>query len=135
MNFIDYELSVELGPDTTFCYGEPIELEVESPYELQYQWQDNSTSNSLMATEPGTYAVTVSDGCQEAIDEIYLNAESCCHLYVPNVFTPNFDGTNDELRSFSDCEFPVLVLNFSTAGELWFLNRQIRKRAGWPYSW
>ena len=54
-------------------------------------------------------------GCDSIID-IQLNFETCeieedCKLYVPNVFSPNGDGINDdfEVARRSDC----IIENFS----------------------
>lgn len=36
-------------------------------------------------------------GCQWS-DSLYINTEVCCELFVPNAFSPNADGLNDELQ-------------------------------------
>ncbi len=106
VNYIDYVLTVDLGLDTSFCYGESFTLTADSPLATSYQWQDNSIESSFSVRETGNYSVTVSDACQEATDVVYVEVVSCCNLYIPNIFTPNFDGTNDEVKVYADCEFP-----------------------------
>ncbi len=106
VNYIDYVLVADLGPDSTFCFGESVTLNANAPLAESFLWSDNSTVSSFVVNETGSYTVTVSDGCQESRDSVFLEVISCCNIFVPNVFTPNFDGTNDKLKIFSDCEFP-----------------------------
>ncbi len=64
---------VELGTDTTICEGESLLLDA-SGETLEYLWQDGSSSSSLMVTEAGNYAVTVTDLCNNtATDEINVS--------------------------------------------------------------
>jgi len=48
----------------------------------------------------GWYFVNITDatGC-ETSDTVYINPGSCCeNIYIPNAFTPNGDGNNDEWK-------------------------------------
>jgi len=51
--------SIDLGQDTTLCDGEFLTLQVNAPG-AQYVWQDQSTSPSLVVSQPGMYWVEVS---------------------------------------------------------------------------
>ncbi|MFC1732487.1 T9SS type A sorting domain-containing protein [candidate division KSB1 bacterium] len=51
---------VNLGPDTAYCAGNSVTLDAGSGY-ASYLWSDNSTSQTLIASTPGTYSVTVTD--------------------------------------------------------------------------
>ncbi len=68
-----------------------------------YQWQDGSTEHNFKAVRAGTYHVEVQVGNCVFKDEVELRACELC-LYVPNVFSPNGDGINDEFRSFVGCK-------------------------------
>jgi len=62
--FVNPLPQVSLGKDTTICAGATLVLDA-GPGFSQYDWQDNSTSELLIAREAGKYSVTVKDqhGC------------------------------------------------------------------------
>jgi gliding motility-associated-like protein len=81
-----------LGQDTSICNGDKILL---SPGNFSsYLWQDGSTQDSLIVTEPGLYSVIVTNLCGSSTDEINI-IENSCEIYFPNAFTPNNDGKNE----------------------------------------
>ncbi len=54
---------VELGNDTTICFGDVITLFANYP-DATYEWDNGSTSDSLNVSSPGTYSVLVTAlGC------------------------------------------------------------------------
>ncbi|MCB0794029.1 MAG: choice-of-anchor L domain-containing protein [Flavobacteriales bacterium] len=64
--------------------------------ELSYVWNDGSMAPvlSVSGIENGTYVITVSDECdQEVSEDIVVDAG--CEIVVPNVFSPNGDGSNE----------------------------------------
>ncbi|MEM7104825.1 MAG: hypothetical protein AAF502_16935, partial [Bacteroidota bacterium] len=97
----------DLGPDQWACRDSVLVLNVNQEAS-QFLWQDGSTESSIVASESGLYAVTVSNACGVVSDEVMINYFSCleCDVYVPNAFTPNFDGINDYFKPFEhDCFF------------------------------
>jgi len=98
---------IDLGPDTTVCNANSLNLGLELDYDT-YEWQDGSTSPAYAVREPGIYSLTVTyQGCSLS-DEIRIDefpANCLCRVYVPNVFSPNNDGINDEIRPESGCVF------------------------------
>lgn len=62
---------VNLGPDSTLCAGDSIQLQVTTP-NLNYQWQDNSTASSFIVRNSGLYWVRASNLCGTAIDSIQI---------------------------------------------------------------
>lgn len=70
------------------------------PYVISWSNGDDSTSMDSIA--PGLYTVTVTDnnGCKvSASYNVAISDSSCVEpiIYVPNIFTPNGDGINDNL--------------------------------------
>lgn len=65
---------INLGNDTSFCYGQSIILSPGSNY-YSYYWQDGSNDTSIIANLSGYYWVQVTDsvGCT-ASDSIYIDA-------------------------------------------------------------
>ncbi|MCB0793600.1 MAG: PKD domain-containing protein [Flavobacteriales bacterium] len=62
---------LELGPNDTICPG-GIALLDAGPDHLSYLWQDGSTEQIYTAFQPGTYSVTVTNGCGSATDSITI---------------------------------------------------------------
>ena len=124
--------AVNLGNDTALCVVENIPLEV-GPFFETYQWSDFSTGTSIIVNEPGDYWIEVKDGdCIISdtirIDEIDFNCG--CKIYIPNVFSPNYDGKNDEFYPLSPCElldyrltifdrWGQMAYHSTNAGERW----------------
>lgn len=63
--------------------------------EATYLWQDGSAASSFSVLQEGQYAVTVANVCGEESSSVFITYESCREVYIPNAFTPNFDGIND----------------------------------------
>lgn len=103
-------LSINTSPDLTLCTGDPALLTVNAaggslPY--TYNWTTvtgndqvpNPTGalNQFVPTGNGTFLVQVREGCGATqTDTIHVNIHDCA-VQPPNVFTPNGDGTNDQL--------------------------------------
>ncbi len=89
---------VDLGRDTSLCLNGTM-LTLENRYSSlrsqRYLWSTGDTSETLQVVHPGTYSLKVTDmqlGCSHT--EVVV-VKKDCYLDVPNVFTPNGDGTND----------------------------------------
>ena len=67
---------------------------------LTFQWSDGTMTSSYQATNPGTYQVAVTNGCETQTATISversLTLEKDKSLYVPTAFSPNDDGINDK---------------------------------------
>jgi gliding motility-associated-like protein len=93
--YLDPEVS--LGSDTVVCPGDKIELDPGIYY--SYLWQDGSTNQTFITTEPGNFKVIVTDenGCK-ATDNLSITPKCDLSLWVPSAFTPDGDGINDDLE-------------------------------------
>jgi gliding motility-associated-like protein len=100
LNLVVYPpFTVSLGTDQEFCFGDSYLLtpNVQGGISTQYSyvWQNQSTAPTYTATNMGMYYVVVSDTCHSAGDTVLVNVLDCGEIKLPNVFTPNSDGTND----------------------------------------
>ncbi len=84
---------VNLGRDTAICAEEKLTLSVNGLYS-SYLWQDGSQLSTYLVSAPGIYAITVSNNCGTASDQIVIGKKDCVY-YFPNVFSPNGDKHND----------------------------------------
>lgn len=88
---------VFIGNDTTICENSSvINLSPGIGFD-SYLWSDSSTLDNINIYEPGTYWVkTILKSC---IIFDTIQVEICpTHITMPNIFTPNGDGFNDNLK-------------------------------------
>jgi gliding motility-associated-like protein len=86
---------LEVRAPVRFCYGNPI--------------SDNATIDQLT---PAAYELSIADeqGCR--FDTTLVVTQEECEIFIPNVFSPNGDGINDEFRIFSGAGFPATVKTY-----------------------
>ncbi len=104
------ELVIDLGNDKTIDIGDSVKLQLTSSEPLSsYLWSPieglsctDCSSPIVAPISSGSYSVTVTtaDGCT-ASDEIFITVNSNQNVYIPNAFSPNNDGLNDEFMPFT----------------------------------
>ncbi len=104
-------LVINLGPDQYINLGDSIKLHVDANQLLNsYLWSPAEALSCADCASPiaspvqsGSYEVTVStiDGCT-ATGEVFIEVNNRKKVFIPNAFSPNGDGLNDEFMPFTD---------------------------------
>ncbi len=111
--------NINLGEDRILCPVAGIDqillsTDIALP---NYNWSTGETTSSIIVTEPGTYWVSSTLLCSQPSDT--LRVTLCDDVAVANAFSPNGDGTNDELFVIiSDPSRIVIFQIFNRWGEL-----------------
>ena len=105
---------IEADPGTTITEGESVTLTATTDaVGGTFVWSTGETTQTItvMPEETTTYTVVVTDenGCT-AEDSITITVEEseCSTFDLPNAFTPNGDGNNDELLVRSDGDLDAI---------------------------
>lgn len=108
------------------CADEPYILSPKLPG--SYQWSDGSNQNEITVSSTGIYEATVTNNCGEFIFVTDATVKDCaCNIHAPNVFSPNFDGINDQFEIFVDCDFDYQIKKmevFDRWGSLVFTKKE-----------
>ncbi|MCF6184415.1 MAG: gliding motility-associated C-terminal domain-containing protein [Bacteroidales bacterium] len=87
----------DLGKDTVVCEGHYLTLKT-NLNNIDFIWQDGSTDSVFYADKTGMYSLTTKNICGSWSDSVFVTAEYCGPIEIPNVFTPNEDGINDSFK-------------------------------------
>ncbi len=94
-----------------FCEGEPIVVDLEeivNPFLLENSaiiWEGGYEGMTRTLTEPGRYSIEMISECGIIPYFLDVKTENCePKIYIPNAFSPNGDGSNDELSAFFERE-------------------------------
>jgi gliding motility-associated-like protein len=123
-------LRLGLPRDTTLCEGEPFIINA-AANTTDFLWQDGSRGATYNATKTQQYSITATNGCGSDTANMYINFEPCpCALLLPNAFTPNGDGLNDNFRPLHACDMQDFTMTvFNRYGEKIFFTKDPLK--GW----
>ena len=122
---------VNLGNNQTICFSETVQLNAWNSDATSYLWNTGSTDSIIQVTTSGNYAVSVSNRCGTATDNVDIVVEPCANqIFVPTGFTPNGDFKNDVLKAkayFPITDFVFRVYN--RLGQMIFISTNINN--GW----
>ncbi|MCB9183996.1 MAG: gliding motility-associated C-terminal domain-containing protein [Flavobacteriales bacterium] len=110
----DLPLPSELFPASAdLCDANPLELAVDASG--QVLWSSGSTAAVIAITQPGSYSATVVNACGSVSDTIVVSdcgSPGPCPMRMPNVFSPNGDGVNDDVTPDPDrlCAEPLELI-------------------------
>ncbi len=94
---------VEIGRDTTLCFGFTVPIKASYPG-ASYEWSNGRTDSFIIANSQNVYWVEATlNSCtyRDSLNVIYVDCS--CNTTVPNAFSPNADGINDQLRVHIEC--------------------------------
>lgn len=128
-----------LPTDTIMCQGNPIILNATTPFATDYIWEGESAfysqnlphDSTFIVTYPGIYNVNISNYCGGFSQFVEVTEEDCgCYPYIPNAFTPNNDGRNDEFFVYANCLLQDFEINiYDRFGGRVFISNDIND--GW----
>lgn len=120
---------LELGDDRTICQDEVVTLDAGAGH-AYYYWSDGNEDQIREIRESGFYHVEIANeyGCINK-DWINITVEYCPRdIYVPNAFTPNGDGLNDEFFITQNGATVMEYKIFDRWGKLIFVGRSAEDR-------
>ena len=104
-----YELEGSLCIDeaTTFDLEVLIDLpRMQKP--IEFLWDDGFTGPERSFERAGTYTGSILLDCTSIPFALAVSEIRCQPVfYVPNIFSPNFDGINDEVQAHVDSDIPL----------------------------
>ncbi len=111
---------VSLGEDRTICLSENLIYNTRKEEFISYHWSTEETNPIIHVNKSGEYAVTITDEnhCQ-ASDTVQITVEGCS-LFIPNSFTPNGDGIDDEFGAVGENILEYNLKIFNRWGQLVF---------------
>ena len=122
---IQPEIDLDLGDDITICEQT---VTLSAGQYATYDWSDGTSGPSIDISIAGTYGVMVTDvdGCT-GYDEVQVIEDCPFTLWVPNIFTPNGDGINEEFKVISTNLESLEVMIFNRWGMLLIRGRILVK--------
>jgi gliding motility-associated-like protein len=117
-------LKLQLPKDTSLCRGEPFLIHPVTNT-ANYKWQDGTIGGIYSAQLSGVYRITAENGCGRDTANMNIVFEDCpCALLLPNAFSPNGDGLNDNFRPLHACDMQDFSMTiFNRYGEKLFVTR------------
>lgn len=122
---------VKITSDSLACEGDQGVLKAEGADTYQWSTAQNTASISITVSENDTYYVTginLSTGCSSTGSIEVIPSNACCEFFIPNSFTPNNDGINEEFGPKTMCKFTDYKLTiFDRWGEKIFESNSPKK--------
>ena len=83
---------------------------------IQWLWPDGSTEPWMLVDQAGDYILQVDDGCEVQEIPIYVawadERKEGDFFFIPNTFSPNYDGVNDIFKVYPGLDFTIKSFEF-----------------------
>lgn len=118
-----------LPNDTIICRGIPLTYSI--PGFKNYNWSNGSSTQTSTLRDIGKYYLSVIDNNNcKGIDSITLINRGCIPFQIPNAFTPNGDGKNENFKPLITQQINNYLFRiFNRYGQVVFETRDALK--GW----
>jgi len=126
----NYQLNL---PDTVlFCEGEMATVLAANIPLTIYNWSTGATTAYITTPIQGLYWLNAQTPCYPLSDSTWVLQDFCeTHIWIPNAFTPDGDGTNDFFQFFGVPE-PVTISIYNRWGErVFYSNNYNPEVSGW----
>lgn len=112
----------DLPGDTIICLGSSFTVSVPSGFDY-YNWNNFSYGNSFVVKDTGLVNLKVSNFPNCITEKSFVVKSIDCDLNIPNIFSPNNDGINDEFIVTFENSQDLLFEIFNRWGEIVFKRR------------
>ncbi len=105
---------VELGEPITGCIDQSVSISAQHADTDAYLWSTGETTDFITVFTPDIYFVTATNDCGTMTDFVEVAFEDCTYsIYIPNSFTPDYDGINDvwQVSTFNVVKFHLSIFN------------------------
>lgn len=120
-----------LGPDQFLCGIQPLRLDAGYFPNAIYHWSTGDSTQIIEVSDSGHYWVRINTGMCIQTDTIFIDGGlgGAPGLFIPNCFSPNADGLNDQFlaKGVDVTSFDMKI--FNRWGELFFESKDLNK--GW----
>ncbi len=139
---LDYDTRIpqlNLAPSISWCPGDIVTLDATQPFPAAYSWSTGATSSSIQIITPGVYTIEVSTPCNTLSMDVDVFPGTDCiepevhnNIYIPNIFSPNDDGINDNFALSFGSDLQVTAMTgsiFDRWGNMVYSSDEI------PFEW